>query len=66
MDTGEISITKFERLKNAVLFMRKWQMHYEKHKGRLAWDNMRRWEKEVDDILREEIRQDKSSQQQIF
>lgn len=62
----DYTASKFDRLKRAVLFMRRWQLEFRKFSSSRAKENARRWEKEVDDILREEIRRDKTLQQEIF
>ena len=57
---------KFERLKKAVLNMRRNQLEYDEYHSSNAKENARRWAKQVDDILREEIRHDKAKQPDLF
>lgn len=57
---------RYERLKKAVMHMRRWQHHYFRYRGDNALENAKRWEREVDNILREDVKKDQSKQQEIF
>lgn len=65
MDTETLQ-KKHDRLVEAVHRMRGHQKEYFKYRARSDLDIARRWEREVDKLIQEEVKVKKSKQQQFF
>lgn len=57
---------KYDRLVDKVRRMRGVQKEYVKYRTRQDWDLSKRLEREVDALISEEVKQQKSKQQGLF
>lgn len=58
--------TRYDRLVNKVKNMRLAQIDYFKYRGQGYLDKARRYERDVDEIIREEVKIQESKQQDLF